>query len=113
MTEPPSSTNVSPMGPNPAEFTRRVRELAANSENVSWSAHAWERMEERGISIRVAETVLKEGMVAGTVEAGRRPGEWQAKIVHAIRGRRDIGVVVLIIRNNRLKVKTVEWEDWR
>lgn len=39
------------------------------------------------------------------------PGEWKAKIVRNVKGRRDVGAVVLLVRNDYLIVKTVEWED--
>ncbi|MBZ9739796.1 hypothetical protein LB563_11885 [Mesorhizobium sp. CO1-1-4] len=70
-------------------------------------------MHERDISIRVALTVIREGLVSGAIEAGNSQGEWKGKIVRNVKGRRDVGVVVLLIRNNKLFVKTVEWEDMR
>jgi len=70
-------------------------------------------MAERDISIRVALAVIREGIVSGPVEAGASQGEWKAKIVRNVKGRRDVGVVVLLIKNDRLLVKTVEWEDVR
>lgn len=97
----------------PNEFIERVRFLASDTRFVGWSRHARDRMAERGISIRVALTVIREGHVAGPIEPGTSRGEWKAKIVRNVKGRRDVGVVVLLIRNNRLLVKTVEWEDIR
>ena len=70
-------------------------------------------MRERDISIRVALTVIREGTVMGDIEPGCHPGEWKAKVVRNMKGRRDVGVVVLLVRNDRLIVKTVEWEDMR
>jgi hypothetical protein len=32
-------------------------------------------------------------------------------MVRAVKGRREVGVVVLTVRNEYLLVKTVEWED--
>lgn len=72
-----------------------------------------ERMEERGITTRVALTVLREGVVMGVIEPGRSPGEWKAKVIRNVKGRRDVGVVVLLVRQSHLTVKTVEWEDLR
>ncbi len=108
-----SSRNVAPLVIKPAEFVARVRAIAADTSRVSWSSHARERMEERDIPIRVALSVLREGHISGPVEAGLNPGEWKAKIVRNVKGRRDVGVAVLIVRNDRLFVKTVEWEDLR
>jgi hypothetical protein len=31
----------------------------------------------------------------------------------AVRGRREVGVVVVTLRNEKIFVKTVEWEDVR
>ncbi|MBX3598258.1 MAG: DUF4258 domain-containing protein [Rhizobiaceae bacterium] len=99
--------------PNPKEFLARVRFLAQDTSFISWSRHARERMEERDISIRMAVTVIREGYLKGEVVAGKSQGEWKAKIVRNAKGRRDVGVVVLLFRNDRLLVKTVEWEDVR
>ena len=97
----------------PTHFIERIRFLAADTSTIWWSQHARKRMAERGISNRVALTVIREGMVSGPIEAGQSQGEWKAKIIRNVKGRRDVGVVVLLIRNNRILVKTVEWEDVR
>ncbi len=34
-------------------------------------------------------------------------------MVRAVRGRREVGVVVVTLRNEKIFVKTVEWEDVR
>lgn len=68
-------------------------------------------MEERDISIRVATTVLQLGAIVGEIEPGTSPGEWKAKVVRRKKGMRDIGIVVIVIRDDCLVVKTVEWED--
>lgn len=70
-------------------------------------------MEERGIPIRIALTVIREGVVMGEIELGKNPGEWKLKVVRNVKGRRDVGVVLLLVRNTRIDVKTVEWEDVR
>jgi hypothetical protein len=90
-----------------------VRRLAADSKNVKWSIHAQERMVERGISDKVALDVLRLGDLEGDIEPGAKPGEWKAKMVRTVKGRREVGVVVLTVRNAHLLVKTVEWEDLR
>lgn len=88
-----------------------IHRLAANSANVGWSKHALDRMAERGITDKMAIEVLRHGMVRGPVEGGANPGEWKAKMVFPTRGRRDVGVVVVVVKNARLFVKTAEWED--
>ena len=42
-----------------------------------------------------------------------RGGEWQCKVVRQIKGARDVGAVVIFLRDGRLFPKTVEWEDMR
>lgn len=91
---------------------QRVHELAAQGE-VAFSGHALDRMEERDISDIQVIRVLKRGDLRGEVEAGTGKGEWKCKIVDTGRGAREIGVVTLLIKNRRLFVKTVEWEDMR
>lgn len=90
-----------------------VRRLAAETRNIAWSAHARERMLERGITDLMAVEVLRGGVVKGEIEPGRQPEEWKLKLAKTIKGRREVGVVVLILRERRLLVKTVEWEDTR
>ena len=99
--------------PSPDELQARVRELAQNSKNVGFSAHAEDRMDERGISDLDAIRVLRTGYIKGEISPGRHGGEWKCKIVAPLKGRRDVGVVVLTIHNRKLRVKTVEWEDLR
>lgn len=91
---------------------RRIRETAANSDNVILSDHALERMEQRGfVDIQVFD-VLRSGVV---IEAPTQTEyrEWKCKIVKKLRGAREAGVVTIILHNGRLLVKTVEWEDGR
>lgn len=99
--------------PDRADLQNRIRELARNSANVGFYDHAEERMEDRGISDLDALRVLRTGEISGPIKPGRNPGEWKCKIVAPIKGRREVGVVVLTIRNRKLRVKTVEWEDLR
>lgn len=90
-----------------------VHRLALDTTNIRWSIHALQRMDERGITDLVAVDVLRRGDLKGEIEPGQSSGEWKAKMVHAVKGRREVGVVVLTIRNAKLFVKTVEWEDVR
>jgi Domain of unknown function (DUF4258) len=88
-----------------------VHELAAETDNILWSTHALDRMVERDITDKMAVEVLQKGDCKGAVEAGANRGEWKLKLVRRMKGRREAGVVVLTVRNGRLLVKTVEWED--
>ena len=90
-----------------------VHRLAADTANIKWSTHALGRMDERGITDLVAVDVLRKGDLKGDIEPGQSPGEWKVKMVRTVKGRREVGVVVLTIRNAKLFVKTVEWEDVR
>lgn len=91
---------------------RRIRAIAADTARIRWSFHALERMEERGIPDVDVLRILRLGMIAGPPRTDR-PGEWTCKMVRTIRGRREAGVVAIILLGDRLLVKTVEWEDPR
>jgi hypothetical protein len=91
-------------------LTERIRELARKGA-VSFSDHAFDRMDERGISDVQVQRVLQSGEIRGDIEPGRNAGEWKCKVVDQVKGMREIGVATLIIRNAKLFIKTVEWED--
>ena len=97
--------------PRPEVIRDLVWRLAADTSNIKWSKHALLRMGERGITDRLAVETMRKGMPKGTVETGENPGEWKLKMTHRPTGRREVGVVVITVRNARLLVKTVEWED--
>lgn len=54
---------------------------------------------------------LRSGTIAGDPEKGKGDSEWKCKMINSIRGGREAGVVVVILRDGKLFVKTVEWED--
>ena len=97
--------------PRPEAIRDRIQRLAADTKNIAWSTHALERMAERDVTDHVAVSVLRAGSPEGPIEPGNKPGEWRVKMVKEVRGRREVGVVVIMIQNRRLFVKTVEWED--
>ncbi|MCL2717097.1 MAG: hypothetical protein FWD68_21780 [Alphaproteobacteria bacterium] len=70
-------------------------------------------MEQRGITDLVVVDVLRRGELKGAIEPGQSSGEWKVKMVHVVKGRREVGGVVITIRNANLFIKTVEWEDIR
>jgi hypothetical protein len=80
-------------------------------KNVMWSAHARRRFGERDINNRMALTVIRKGEISGDIVAGKKAGEWKAKLTFPIPGRREVGVVIILIKETRILVKTVEWED--
>lgn len=107
----PVSRPVTALTPSARTIEVLVQQLAANTDNIAWSDHALERMFERDISDVVAVDVLRFGASKGAIEQGKNPGEWKVKMTMPVKGRREVGVVVLTVRNARLFVKTVEWED--
>ena len=104
-------SSVLPFAPRPETIADTVRRLAKDTKNIKWSVHALVRMDERGITDRVALEALRFGVASGPVEGGANPGEWKVKMVRQVKGKREVGVVVLTVRNAKLFVKTVEWED--
>lgn len=96
------------LAPDRAE--RAIRHAAARSENVILGNHARMRMREREIDDLDVLRVLRTGGLVGNPEAAEQ-GKWKCKMVQRGKGGRDIGVVVIILRDGRLFVKTVEWED--
>jgi hypothetical protein len=94
------------------QLETRVHELAHKGV-VYFSDHALDRMDLRGISDVQAVRVLASGELRGEPEPGNRPGEWKVKMVARMKGMREIGVVSIIVRNSKIFVKTVEWEDMR
>jgi hypothetical protein len=102
---------VVPFRPRPAELEAIVREIALLDRHVYLGPHALERMEERGITRIDALRVLQRGSVTGEIDPGRNRGEWKCKVVARLKGSRDIGVVTVVVEEQRLFVKTVEWED--
>lgn len=119
--EPPSlrgaaTAKVQQLRLSATDFEKRVRALAKDSKNVRWRSnhyetHAEERQESRGIDHFMMFEVLRTGHVKGEIRPGKYEGEWIGKMVKKMKGHRDVGVVTVLIRNNRLKVATTEWED--
>lgn len=99
--------------PRRSELERRIRELARGDETIIWGEHSLERSDERDITIRDGLTVLRTGFLDDDIVPGEFPGEWKGKMTKPMKGRREIGVVVVVIRDEMLFVKTMEWEDVR
>lgn len=103
--------NVAEFKPRPAQLLDQIRRLAADSRNVAFGPHARAQMEKRDLTSLDALRVLLTGHVHGDIEAGQNVGEWKCKVVAKRKGSRAVGVAVIVIRQGRLFVKTVEWED--
>lgn len=99
--------------PHPGALEKRIKELAADSRNVWFKDHADERADERDIYDDMVFDVLQTGFIKGGVEPGKYAGEWKCKMVKKMKGGRELGVVTIVVKNTRLLVKTVEWEDVR
>lgn len=107
----PDAKSPKQFQPRPETLSDLVHRLAVDTRNIAWTDHALERMVERDIADRAAVEVLRTGSLHGPIEPGSNPGEWKVKMVKEIKGRRRVGVVVITIRQTKLLVKTVEWED--
>ncbi len=110
MAEPKKSQIVQFL-PKPSALAAMIRQIAQDSGRVGFGDHSVERMEERGITRLDALRVLRFGTIHGSIEQGRSEGEWKCKMVHKSQGSREIGVVTIVIKSQRLFVKTIEWED--
>jgi hypothetical protein len=102
-----------PFRPSRVQLEKRIKELAKNTDNITWGDHAFDRSDERDISITDGLAVLRTGLLDDHIEPGNAPGEWKGKMIKSVKGRREVGVVVIIIKDAELFVKTVEWEDLR
>ena len=59
----------------------------------------------------MALDVILRGEISGKIVCGAEAGEWKAKIVAPIAGRRAMGVATILVKESLIFVKTVEWED--
>lgn len=93
---------------------QQVQNYAEQSENVFFSSHARERMQERDVTDVEVLRVLRLGMIDGRPWIEERGGDMACKVVQKQPCGRRLGVVTIIITaKGRLFVKTVEWEDVR
>jgi len=93
------------------EAQRVIRERVADTNNVIFGEHAFDRVEERSITQGDAYWILEGGEVEGQPE--RVGEEWKVVVVRRMPGTREAGVVTIFAKDsNELFVKTVEWMDW-
>lgn len=87
--------------------------MAQDSFNVAIKKtyHAEDRQDERDITDLMIHTVLKSGHITGEIECGERPGEWVFKMTKRMKGKREVGVVSVLMKGPKLLVITAEWED--
>lgn len=110
---PSAPKKVLKMVPQRMDLERRIHRLAADSGRIIWSDHFWDRAAERDFTTLDALRVLRTGHLENAIVPGKRPGEWKCKLVKKLKGRREAGVVVIVINSSGLLVKTIEWEDWK
>lgn len=97
--------------PRPSGLLATIRKLA-RERRIGYLNHAEERIAQRGFDVFDVRRALEVGQVAGKIEAGTRDGEWKVKLVDTPEGSsRKMGVVTIVVKEQRLLIKTVEWED--
>lgn len=110
MDDTPTGKNVARFRLPPSVAQRRIREVSIESGNLKWSLHAHRRMNEREIFDADVLRILRLGVICGDPEE-TPVGEWKCKMTLRLRGTREAGVIVIILRGGKLQIKTVEWED--
>lgn len=97
----------------PEMLERKIQALATDSENVLIPTdHSCERQDERGITDKMIFEALRTGHIQD-VRPGNGVGEWNCKMTKRVKGKREVGVVTVLLAGDRLLVATVEWEDMR
>jgi hypothetical protein len=97
--------------PRPELLLAIIRTLI-RERRYAFMNHAQDRFLERGFDIFDFYYVLEHGHIDGKIEAGKRDGEWKVKVVDVPKGTsRKMGVVTIVVKEIRLLIKTVEWED--
>jgi hypothetical protein len=97
--------------PAPNALLELIRELS-RQRRIGFLDHSQERLAERGFDVFDVYQTLENGDLADDIEAGANEGEWKAKIVDTPEGTsRKMGVVTIVVKDRRLLIKTVEWED--
>ena len=100
--------------PHPGHLIGVIRRLSAARQTTYCYHAADERMPERDFDIDDIHEVLRIGDIVGSIREGRKPGEWVCKVCAQPFGtRRWMGVVTVVIREQRLRIITTEWEDGR
>ena len=100
--------------PDVRRLEATIRELAKETSRIGFLTHAQDRMEERGIDNVDVYRVLRPGFVQSeSIKQGKRSDETVCKVIEHKKGARDLGVVTIVVRETKLLVMTVEWEDWK
>lgn len=107
--------------PTPQKLIGEIRKRAYKPDAVIWPmwGHAEARSKLRSSShefdldFNAALRVLKVGDIEGRITRSELDDGWEAKVVGPVsqhRGDLDAGVVVIVLDDGKLLVKTVEWE---
>ncbi len=97
--------------PRPDALMQTIRMLAKRGE-IGFLDHSDERMAQRGFDTFDVFEAFDKGYIDGPIVAGKRVGEWKVKVVNVPDGTtRKMGVVTIVVRQERLLIKTTEWED--
>ena len=88
-----------------------IRERVADSGNVIFTDHTWDRVDEREITREDTFMILERGFCQGQPEKNEK-GNWQVVVTRRLAGRREAGAVTIILENEEsLIIRTVEWVD--
>lgn len=94
------------------EAQEKINALAKDSSNIIIpnSGHAEERMI-RDFTRKDIIEILAEGVVKREPKLGKH-GDWSYTVeIYRFRGNRDAAVATIILKENKLFVKTVFWVD--
>ena len=109
---PGTDDKVAPLRFTAASAEKVIHQTARSADNIIFGNHAMQRMSEREIFAVDVLRILRTGWVDDQPEL-TVSGEWKCKITLEIKQGRTAGVVTIILSNDMLFVKTVEWEDIR
>lgn len=76
---------VKPLPLNDANFLKRVRSVAGDTERIQLGPHARRRMRERRISLRQVIECLRRGRIDEPASVTLR-GDWKATLIHQCAG---------------------------
>jgi hypothetical protein len=94
------------------EAQDKIHALAEDSKNIHYTHHARLRLRERSFSIRDAETILRKGIIIDEPRRGET-GDWSYLVrYYGLEGKkREAACATIILQNDTLLIKTIEWVD--
>ncbi len=117
MSKPPLLGTYPNDPPKTHVLMARIREIAQDSANVAFSMHATERLNERGLTDLDVIRGYRIGDIVSAITPGERHREWVCEVVfpspEESGGRREVGVITVVVEECRLRIKTVMWKDRR